>query len=84
MSFFLLDLVMLNIFYVSILERAIRMRGSLARVGTEEARQESYLRMLGTDPVFRLDEGSTLIYGSIKFSLLSQTYSIFVSKFSFH
>lgn len=55
------------------------MRGSLARVGTEETRRESYLRMLGTDPVFRLDEGSTLIYYSIKFSLLARTYSIFVS-----
>lgn len=59
------------------------MRGSLARVGTEETRRESYLRMLGTDPVLRLDEGATLIYGSIKFSLLARTYSIFVSKFSF-
>lgn len=78
------DLVMLDIFCVrAILERTIRMRGSLTRVGTEETRQESYLRMLGTDPVFRLDEGSALIYGSIKFSLLARTYSIFVSEFYF-
>jgi len=64
---------MLNIFVAfATLERAVRMRGSLARVGTEETRQGSYLWMLGTDPVLRLDEDSTLIYvrGSIKFSLL--------------
>lgn len=62
------------------LERAIRMRGSLTRVGTEKTRQDSYLRMLGTDPVV-LDRGrvATLIYGSIKFSLLSRTFIQYLS-----
>lgn len=60
------------------------MRGSLARVGTEETRQGSYLRMLGTDPVFRLDEGvgSNIWFDKVFFTstnLFNIRQQIFVS-----
>lgn len=60
------------------------MRGSLTRVGTEETRQESYLRMLGTDPVFRLDEGveSNIWFDKVFFTstnLFNIRQQIFVS-----
>lgn len=64
------------------------MRGSLARVGTEETRQESYLGMLGTDPVLRLDEGvdpniwSDKVFFLTFMSLFqySSTNSLFIKK----